>query len=339
MTSPSRRARACLIVALCATPLAVADVVYYSDWTGVPGPDQSRIVRSTVDGESMEVLVEGAFGLVLELDTQQGKMYWVEDHNRIRRANLNGSDVELLVAGLNGYGRDLEIDLEAGKLYWLDSQHIARANLDGSGIEVVVDTPNLTQAIALHVPSQKVYWIENTVDGMPRIRRANLIDGSNVETVLALDEWVSLKALEIAAEFPEPRMYWTQFAYPGPNSYMASAALDGSDYQLYDADVHINIGNVAITSSALYWTAGGCDETGACQGSIYKGGPRGGQVELFETALPGGIAVDPTASAVPATSIPAHAALVVSLLLASTLWARTRLTRSRPRRSPGTRRM
>ena len=73
-----------------------------------------------------------------------GKLYWAEQNRsgtgRIRRANLDGSDAELLLTGLD-VPRGLSLDVVGGKLYWTEwesdsrTSKIQRANLDGSDVE------------------------------------------------------------------------------------------------------------------------------------------------------------------------------------------------------------
>ena len=86
----------------------------------------------------------------LALDEPAGKIYW--DHGstpgRIRRANLDGSNQELLVSGLK-ISRGVSLDLVDGRMYWAASPAegnagglIQRANLDGSNVETVYYDPD-----------------------------------------------------------------------------------------------------------------------------------------------------------------------------------------------------
>ena len=72
-------------------------------------------------------------------------MYWTDyGFNKIQRANLDGSNVEDLIATGQGMGSPYDIALDGahGKMYWTDggTDKIQRANLDGSNREDLVTT-------------------------------------------------------------------------------------------------------------------------------------------------------------------------------------------------------
>jgi low density lipoprotein receptor-related protein 5/6 len=67
-------------------------------------------------------------------------MYWSEwNSNSIRRANLDGTNVETLITGLNR-PCDIALDLAVGKFYFANSLagDIRSANLDGTGMVILV---------------------------------------------------------------------------------------------------------------------------------------------------------------------------------------------------------
>ena len=89
-------------------------------------------------------------------------MYWMDyssvdySSSTIRRANLDGSNIEDLVTGLGSPHEDLALDVAGGKIYWTDysSGTIRRTNLDGSNIEDLItgldlDSPS---SLALYLP-------------------------------------------------------------------------------------------------------------------------------------------------------------------------------------------
>ena len=126
----------------------------------------------------------------IAVDVANGKIYWTEQtgnrSGRIRRANLNGANIEL-VKNLTSVPRGLTIDTVNKKLYLTNSWgKVQRMNLNGSGFQpdLVV---NLTSpsGVAVDPAGGKVYWIEQTGDRSGRLQRANL-DGTDVELVKQL---------------------------------------------------------------------------------------------------------------------------------------------------------
>jgi low density lipoprotein receptor-related protein 5/6 len=113
--------------------------------------------------------------VVLSLISAQGalgqKMY-LTDNEYIKRANLDGTDLETLVSGL-GWPFHIALDVSAGKMYWADAvaPKIQRANLDGGGVEDLVTTGlDFPAGIALDLSAGKMYWADA---GAPKIQRAN----------------------------------------------------------------------------------------------------------------------------------------------------------------------
>ena len=66
----------------------------------------------------------------------------------IRRANLDGSNIEYLASG---DPRGLALDVVEGKIYWTDAGKIQCANLDGSNIETLVTGLDRPFGLALYL--------------------------------------------------------------------------------------------------------------------------------------------------------------------------------------------
>lgn len=170
--------------------------------------DYLDIQRSDLDGSNLENVndTQVVFPIsllvvfqsrALQLDTADGKMYWLDAGSvRIRRSKMDGSNnQELLNAGdglevLEG----MALDLTNRKIYWTNGSKLLRANMDPQGnggagtrtdIELLYETAdgpfgvvsNTLRGIALDVAGGKMYWVE--VQGGPgtppgKIRRANL---------------------------------------------------------------------------------------------------------------------------------------------------------------------
>ena len=193
-----------------------------------------RIQRANLDGSQVEDVVtsglEGPTGTAL--DVTAGKIYWTDNYfefgglrsvaaRKIQRANLDGSEVEVLVTSRqrnHSYG--IALDVAAGKMYWIDAgtDEIQRANLDGSEVEVLV-TSGLDRpyGIALDVAAGKMYWTDR---GSRKIQRANL-DGSVVEDLVTS----GLRGpADIALDVAAGKMYWTDTG----RDEIQRANLDGS---------------------------------------------------------------------------------------------------------------
>jgi len=186
-------------------------------WTDI---SYYTIERANLDGSGREVVTHTnpsePFGIAL--DVAGGKMYWTVtyDDPKIQRANLNGTGVEDLVAGLS-YPTGIALDVAGGKMYWTDSGKIQRANLDGRGMETLV-TGLSGSWIALDVAGGKMYWT-----GSGKIQRANL-DGTGVEDVVTgLSDPAGI-ALDVAGG----KMYWTDYS----RHTIQRANLDGTGMEL-----------------------------------------------------------------------------------------------------------
>ena len=172
----------------------------------------ARLHRINLDGTNAEVLVSresGAFENGIALDVAGGKMYWtftdLDSLGEIRSANLDGSNVEVLLTGLDDpYG--IALDPGTGKMYWTErgAQRIRRADLDGTNIQDLVTGLDDPTGIALDLRGGKMYWGDVPEFGVGRIMRSAL-DGSNVEVLFAADGF--LVGFGIALDLDARKIY------------------------------------------------------------------------------------------------------------------------------------
>ena len=80
-------------------------------------------------------------------------MYWTDvGTDKIQRSNLDGSNVQDVVTGLNNpFG--IALDVAGGKMYWTDAgtDKIQWANLNGSDVEDLVTGLDTPASIALGI--------------------------------------------------------------------------------------------------------------------------------------------------------------------------------------------
>lgn len=146
------------------------------DPSGVP---QSEIWRSTVDGAERELFLREELARGAVVDPTNGHLYFsMEDGaglSSIVRSDLLGNGRQVLVSGQPGNIYDIELDLTGGKFYWAVNQNsVRRANLDGSGVEILTAASN--GGLALDLVAGRMYYSGDAFAA--EIRRANL-DGSN----------------------------------------------------------------------------------------------------------------------------------------------------------------
>ena len=212
-------------------------------------------------------------------------MYWTSpSEGVIYRADLDGSNVEPLVSGLD-VPLDLALDVAGGQMYWtaLEQGIIYRAALDGSNIEPLVTGLEEPGGLALDVAGGQMYW----TDGFEHIiYRANL-DGSNVEPLGPDLEPVGGLALDVAGG----QIYWTAFDWETFGIYRAD--LDGYAVILVvpgtpETGVPFDLA-LDVAGGQMYWTT-------AIEGilGIYRANLDGSNVEPLVTGLnaPIGLALD-----------------------------------------------
>ncbi len=159
--------------------------IYFTD------TDDNAIRRSDLDGSNIEILIDtgssGPHGM--DLHVAGNYMYWgdVGNGGRVMRAHLDGTNVETLLTWM-GVVEDVALDIHAGKIYFTsgegstsDPYWIRRSNLDGTAVEMLVETR--ARNLSVDSADGKIYWAEQGTGSANRVRRSNL-DGSFAEDLL-----------------------------------------------------------------------------------------------------------------------------------------------------------
>ncbi len=242
--------------------------------------------RADTDGTDVEDLATGLLrpgGLAL--DAGAGKLYWDDDFGRIQRANLDGSDYEVLVDTGSFTQPPISLDVSGGKMYWsvfsLDGTNkIRRANLDGSSIEDLVSLGTFpTQQMTVDPVGQKIYWSEVLPTA---IRRSNL-DGSNVEDVVTQN---IVLPRSFAVDSAGGKIYWTE----EQDHTIRRADLNGANAEdLVSQGLVLPNGiRLDVDDGKMYWT-----DVGA--GAIRRAELTGANVEVVAFRIfraPAGMAID-----------------------------------------------
>ena len=153
--------------------------LYWTDST------QGRIHSANLNGENLTTIIELDDIKDIAVDTEGGKLYF-SDTFAIRRANLDGTNVEIILTGwgtfrTTGIGG---IAVADGKIYWTELQSLGRgkihrANLNGTNIETLATPLGRPTGIAVDTLDGKVYWA-NSYGGIQRMD----INGGEIENVV-----------------------------------------------------------------------------------------------------------------------------------------------------------
>ncbi len=209
----------------------------------------------------------------------QGKIYWADVRGeKIRRAQLDGSDVEDVVVNLVETPHGIALDLNGGKMYWCDvtAQKIRRANLDGSVVEdLVTEGPEYPRGIVLDPDHGRMYWVNRAYQSSKFwIQRANL-DGSDVEGFLTYEDQ---NPRGIALDLDAEKIYWID-SYSGT---IKRSDLDGSEIKDVVTEAVRDSDAVVVDSihGKIYWSG---YERGARSAFVRRANLDGSDVEYLIT--------------------------------------------------------
>ena len=216
-----------------------------------------RVLSMDPDGSNREIVATGCphpDGVVV--DVAAGHVYWTNmgvpssNDGSIERADLDGKNRRFIVAPGGTYTpKQLHLDKANGKLYWSDREgmRVMRANLDGSQVEVLVQTgegeadrrdqTRWCVGIAVDPKRGQVYWTQKGGDNaeVGRILRAGIdiptgetaIDRSDVEVFFnGLPEPIDLEI-----DLEHRILYWTDRGNPPRGNTVNRARIDAKPAQ------------------------------------------------------------------------------------------------------------
>ncbi|XP_034970960.2 low-density lipoprotein receptor-related protein 4 isoform X1 [Zootoca vivipara] len=207
-----------------------------------------RISLDTSDHTDVHVPVPELNNVIsLDYDSVDGKIYYTDVFlDVIRRADLNGSNMETVIGQGLKTTDGLAVDWVARNLYWTDTGRntIEVARLDGSCRKVLISN-NLDEPRAIAVFPRKGYLFWTDWGQVAKIERANL-DGSERKILINTDlGWPN----GLTLDYDTRRIYWVDAHL----DRIESADLNGKLRQVLVSQVSHPF---ALTQQDrwLYWT-------------------------------------------------------------------------------------
>ena len=281
---------ACWLGVLAGVSAARAGILYWTDVYSAP----TRIMCSDVDTLVPEVVLsEGlTYPYRITLDPVGGKMYWTTTYDGlVRRANLDGTDLETIVDLGGSSTTGIAVDGVSGKAYWAQGASVWSSDLDGSNAAVLLEVgaPGFIQDITLEPSTAKIYLSNWNGLGNGRLQRANL-DGSGLEDVLpSVDQGPAGLAVDAA----DGKVYWASWNIDlFDNGAVRRANLDGSGVETLVDDIDADSLTLDFSAGMAYWTE---IDAFSGSGSIHRANLDGSGYEAlpFGDILPAGIAFIP----------------------------------------------
>ena len=216
--------------------------------------------------------------------SERPPMYWIN----VRSGTLHrlmGAEVENLAPNVRN-ATGLAIDATGGKLYWTEKTgdrtgRIRRANLDGTGVQLVKNLTSVPHSVALDTVNGKLYL----TNAWGKIQRLN-VDGSNFQPNFITD----LDAPGgLALDVSDGKVYWTE-----ASGRVRRADFNGSNIEDLPAGPGTPM-NIAVSDSTVYWTVKTGEERGEIRFANLSGKPNVATYAEFNQGFPIGIAVDAVA--------------------------------------------
>jgi hypothetical protein len=213
-----------------------------------------RMLTANPDGSDRKVILNDLAHLPdgIVVDVERGHIYWTNmgiphlNDGCIERANLDGSNRETIVpAGGTFTPKQLHLDKENGKLYWSDREgmRVMRANLDGSRVEVLVDTSQgdarpghdarkWCVGITIDPKRHQIYWTQKGPDnaGEGKICRAGIeiAKGENATNRSDIEIFFDRlpEPIDLELDLENRVLYWTDRGDPPRGNTVNRASID-----------------------------------------------------------------------------------------------------------------
>lgn len=246
-----------LCLAFSGRPAEAGPELYFGPGTGTKGIYRLDLSSPGVAEQLVPAdMVNTSTGIAL--DYVGRKLYWIADTqfgsvDKIRRSNLDGSDIELVVTPA-GQPAGLKVDPYSGKLYWSErfTNSINVVDVNGGTPEQLISSLHEPRGLELDLAHGHMYWVEY---GDNRLQRSNL-DGSDVTDIITTG---MARPFDVTIDPIRQRLYWVELGPSSDNDEgrVWTANLDGSNPFLI-ADKQYQPTELVIDSAAgkIYWDNG-----------------------------------------------------------------------------------
>jgi hypothetical protein len=213
-----------------------------------------RVFSMNPDGSDSKTLVTGCrLPDGIALDLAKGHIYWTDmgipnrNDGKIERANLDGSQrTTIIPEGITHTPKQIHLDARNNKLYWADREgmRVMRANLDGSGVETLVDTsegdarPGADSqkwcvGVTVDLDRGHLYWTQKGPDNGEegRIFRAGIEippgqNACNRRDIDILFDGLP-EPIDLELDLQHRHLYWTDRGDPPRGNTVNRTSIDG----------------------------------------------------------------------------------------------------------------
>ncbi len=213
-----------------------------------------RVLSMNPDGSDKKVIAADCpYPDGIAVDREAGHIYWTNmgvfsrNDGSIERADLDGGNRKTIVPqGGTFTPKQLQLEKQSGKLYWSDREgmRVMRANLDGSGIETLVQTgrgdtdrrDQMNWCIGIAVDSERghIYWTQKGPDnaGRGRLYRAG-VDIPKGQTASVRRDIEVLydrlpEPIDVELDLKNRLIYWTDRGDPPRGNTVNRAPMDAA---------------------------------------------------------------------------------------------------------------
>jgi hypothetical protein len=214
---------------------------------------RGRIHAMNPDGSERKVIVSDCrLPDGIAIDAEANHIYWSNmgstpsaNDGSIERADIDGKNRRVIVpVGATYTPKQIQLDKENGKLYWCDREgmRVVRCNLDGSGLETLVetgrgDTDRRDQTrwcvgITIDPERKQLYWTQKGPDnaGQGRIFRAGLDIPAGESAAQRSDIELFFdnlpEPIDLELDLSNRILYWTDRGDPPRGNTVNRASID-----------------------------------------------------------------------------------------------------------------